>query len=834
MIKLAKYFFVLLFATVYFVAIGQQSSNIMISPTGDTITLNAISILDISSKIIKFNSNQQQYTVKLDTSKQIYAIDTTAINAKDYLIDKKKLLDENTDELSLVKIENARREWLNYKSILQEWESTISQRIIELDLAIFNVQVEKRTWELTKASNKEQSIQKETLNKINEVIAEAKGLESKIKKKQATILTLRNKVTDFQIMVNEVLTSLDNKHKELQSDYFIQDSPILWKAGDSTIQIKNAKAQFKTSIEEHKKSVELFTNSNESKLIWHLFIFFFLTIIFYYLNILYKKEEQTENNNSDKIKYFLSHYISSPLLLSFSISLIYYTNIPATIHELILVLMLVPTIILSYAYMPKKMRPLLFLIVLLFCIDEMHMLFSAKSFITRIIMIFQDSLFLYIMFKLARKDSPLNEIYSKGWAKAITRLANVLIVVSILSMLANIIGFVNLSILLSNTLVSAVIAKLILGLMVNILNSLFVSLFKTKLFLHSNIIKSYGDTMAKKLHNIIVYLAIFFWVRSIFISLGIAEEFGNWLYGLMNNSWKIGSVNISFGGIIAFFLVIIITSLVTKGIKFLLEDEIFPRVTLGRGVPGAISMVVRYTIVAFGIYVALSAAGVDLGSFGLIAGALGVGIGFGLQGIVYNFIAGLILAFERPVQKGDTIQVGTLFGDVKEIGVRASKIQTYDGSTIIIPNGNLISNELTNWTFSKRVRRREIKVGVAYGSNPHDVMDLLFKVASENKNVLSNPKPWPIFEGFGDSSLNFLIRFWVNFDRGVTIQSEVAMEIYDALADEGITIPFPQTDLHVKSFDPTIQKTVFPFTKEKSEKVQAKKPSRPKIQKGPE
>lgn len=172
--------------------------------------------------------------------------------------------------------------------------------------------------------------------------------------------------------------------------------------------------------------------------------------------------------------------------------------------------------------------------------------------------------------------------------------------------------------------------------------------------------------------------------------------------------------------------------------------------------------------------------------------------------------------------------MGELIGDVKEIGVRASTIKTYDGSSVINPNGNLISTDLINWTFSDRIRRREIKVGVAYGSNPHQVMDLLLKVTSANENVLPFPKPWPIFEGFGDSSLNFCVKFWVNFDQGMTIQSEVAMSIYDALEDAGINIPFPQTDLHVKSFDPTVQKTIFPFSKEHMDKTPGRKPTRPK------
>jgi small-conductance mechanosensitive channel len=432
------------------------------------------------------------------------------------------------------------------------------------------------------------------------------------------------------------------------------------------------------------------------------------------------------------------------------------------------------------------------------------------------------------MYQLVKKNSPIAEVYKDSWLKTIQNTSKLLIVAAIVSIVCNIIGYVNLSIILSNALISALIVPVVLTLMLNIIMSLFISLFKTQFFQQSNIIKLFDKNILKSLRSFLLYFVIFLWIRSILISLGLAEAAGDWILGLMDKEWQWGSVTVSFGGIIAFFIVIIITAIVTRGIKHLLEDEIFPRIKMGRGIPGAISMIVRYTLVAFGIYIAISAAGVDLGQFGLIAGALGVGIGFGLQGIVYNFIAGLILAFERPIQKGDTIEIGTLFGDVKDIGVRASTIRTYDGSEVIVPNGNLISNELTNWTLTDRVRRREVKVGVAYGSNPHDVMELLYKVAERNENVLPFPKPWPLFEGFGDSSLNFRILFWVNFDQGLTIQSEVAMAIYDALDEAGIQIPFPQTDLHVKSFDPTVQKTIFPFSKDQLKKTPGRKPGRPK------
>jgi small-conductance mechanosensitive channel len=175
-----------------------------------------------------------------------------------------------------------------------------------------------------------------------------------------------------------------------------------------------------------------------------------------------------------------------------------------------------------------------------------------------------------------------------------------------------------------------------------------------------------------------------------------------------------------------------------------------------------------------------------------------VGIGFGLQNIVQNFISGLILIFERPIQVGDTVEVDSLLGQVKDIGVRASNVITYDGAEVVVPNSNLISNNLINWTLSDSRKRVEIKVGTAYGTDPNLVLELIKNVAMDHPDVVRDPEPRALFEGFGDSSLDFRLLFWVNFEKGLGAKSDVAVGIYNIFAENNIEIPFPQVDLHVK------------------------------------
>ncbi len=370
-----------------------------------------------------------------------------------------------------------------------------------------------------------------------------------------------------------------------------------------------------------------------------------------------------------------------------------------------------------------------------------------------------------------------------------------------ISLIGNTFGYVSIAVLLSNTVVNAIITGIIFTLLSMILDSIVTVALQSKFFQKSNIVSENTASLTKSINSILGIIIIGFWINSIIASMGFSDQFWSWLGGALNSSWKIGTTTISMGAILGVIIVIVITTIVIRINNALLGKEIFPRIRLPRGVPGAITMITRYIIVAFGFYFVLSVAGIDLGKFGLIAGALGVGIGFGLQNIVFNFIAGLVLAFERPFQVGDVIEIDQLLGFVTSIGVRSSTIKTYDGSEVIVPNGNLISNDVINWTLSDRKKRREVPVSVAYGSNPHEVLEILSRVAGEHPNVLESPAPWATFEGFGESSLDFKIRFWVALDIGMTVKSEVAMNIYDALEEAGIDIPFPQQDVYIKSLD---------------------------------
>ena len=210
----------------------------------------------------------------------------------------------------------------------------------------------------------------------------------------------------------------------------------------------------------------------------------------------------------------------------------------------------------------------------------------------------------------------------------------------------------------------------------------------------------------------------------------------------------------------------------------------------------------HYALVLVGFITALSVLGFDMKNITIIGGALGIGIGFGLQTIVSNFVSGLILLFERPLKVGDSIQLGDQWGMVKHLGLRATVIETFDEAEVVVPNADLISGQVTNWTLANRRVRIVIPIGVAYGSDLALVMKTLLGCAADHSLVLADPEPRVIFSAFGASSLDFELRVWIaDFDDRRTVQSDLLLEIDRRFRDLDIEIPFPQRDLHVRSID---------------------------------
>lgn len=233
----------------------------------------------------------------------------------------------------------------------------------------------------------------------------------------------------------------------------------------------------------------------------------------------------------------------------------------------------------------------------------------------------------------------------------------------------------------------------------------------------------------------------------------------------------------------------------------LLVDRVLEKRGMELGVRVALGTIFRYIVIFFGLLIILQTAGIDLSSVTVLAGALGIGVGFGLQNIASDFVSGLIIMVSRPVKVGDRVEVGGVVGDVIAISARSTSITTNDNISIIVPNSEFIRNNVINWSHADRNVRLHLPVGVSYNADPDEVRKILLEVAAGHASVLTSPPPDVIFLGFGESSIDFDLRFWTSdfITKPNVIKSDLYYATWYALKRANIEIPFPQRDVHIKS-----------------------------------
>jgi len=373
------------------------------------------------------------------------------------------------------------------------------------------------------------------------------------------------------------------------------------------------------------------------------------------------------------------------------------------------------------------------------------------------------------------------------------RAAAVMLSVAII---ANLVGNLSLASFLTSAVVRGSYFAMLLKISAELLVAVITLALQTRFARLSLLVRGHSALIAGRIAAFCRGAALVVWLASLVYVFGFLGGLFSGGTNFLTRRWQVGAATFSFQDLVTFVLVLLVAVFFSRLLRFVFREEVSPRIRLPRGVPGAVDMLSNYVILTFGFLVALAAAGVDLSQVTLVLSALGVGLGFGLQNMVSNFVSGLVLAFERPIQIGDTIQVGGLLGKVRRVGFRASVVRTFDGAEVIIPNGELVWAQVINWSLSDQIRRIDVAVGVAYGTDPNRVLEILLGVARKHKGVLNYPAPDALFEDFGDSSLNFKLRCWTSLDDFLRVRSELTVAVNNAFNAEGITIPFPQRDVH--------------------------------------
>jgi len=269
------------------------------------------------------------------------------------------------------------------------------------------------------------------------------------------------------------------------------------------------------------------------------------------------------------------------------------------------------------------------------------------------------------------------------------------------------------------------------------------------------------------------------------------------LFKILNYPLPVGGLQISLSGCVYSFIILVFTHMIVKIWQSTILKKMLANSGMAKGIQDTVLTITSYSFWVFGIIIALNAIGISTTSLTVAFGALGIGLGFGLQNIFNNFISGLILLFERPVQVGDCVEIDGIWGNIVKINVRSTIVQTFENATLIIPNSEFISNRLVNWSFKDPKVRRTINVHVAYGSDIKKVKEILLDIAAKHPRVYKYPETEVVFSDFGENAQQFELRIWVHIDYTISTRTDIRFEIDRQFQEHNITIPFPQRDIHL-------------------------------------
>lgn len=417
--------------------------------------------------------------------------------------------------------------------------------------------------------------------------------------------------------------------------------------------------------------------------------------------------------------------------------------------------------------------------------------------------------FLWRSFKAARDGSPA--LYC--W---VMRIAALLLLVVFI---AEIIGQTVFAMRFFDTASRSVIFVLFGWMLITLIRGGLDLVVRSPLFQKVYFLKGNADVIFRRVMLLVQILIWSFIFANILADWGIYSLPMDAIQGFLGYGFTIGTKKITVGLVFIALAILYGAFLISWAVQAVFMEEVLRRRHVESGVRMSMARLIHYALVLVGFLIAMSALGFDLKNITILGGALGIGIGFGLQTVVSNFVCGLILLFERPIKVGDVIELGAQRGRVKKLGLRATVVETFDRAEVVVPNSNLISNEVTNWTLADRQMRITIPVGVAYGSDIEVVMKTLTEVAAENSLVLKDPAPQILFSAFGASSLDFEFRVWIaDFNDRRRVQSDLLLEIDRRFRELDIEIPFPQSDLHLRSVD---QSAALPVQRDDIKETQA-------------
>ncbi len=693
-------------------------------------------------------------------------------------------------------------EWNESDRNLKRWDDDLRKVAEIIDKELTRLDHGAEVWANTMAAARAAGVAPELLELTRATEASINQMRQSLGALQRRAFALQGKVGRTQASVQTALDRIADEETHLLNNLLRRERPPLWSDkvyGTSSVQAMAGRVA--NELSRSWAAIEQMVRGELDRLGFQIVLLIVIGLFLGRARTHARRLAESDSLTTSAMKIFERPF-SIAALIALILTPQLYLSTPPAVFDAIGLLMLIPIVRLVSPLLENKLRPALYFLAGLYLIDWLRDLLEAAPLVARLIFVIE-MLAASVLAVMVVRSKALHRADGKSMQSGVRLALDVALGLTILAALATVAGFVRLGVLLGTGVLNSAYLAILLLAVARAAEALVALFMRSRLSEHLQFIALRRAGIRKKSTGVIRIGSFAVWLFVTLDLFALRDAVVDFAKTIVFAELKAGALSISLGDVLAFGATIIAAVMIARLIIVLLEEDVYPRMELGRGVGFAISSVIKYALITVGFLLAVGAMGIGMDKITILLGAFGVGLGFGLQTIINNFVSGMILVFERPVQVSDSIEVGGVKGRITRIGIRSSTIRTFDGADVTVPNGTMLSDALTNWTMSDRHRRLEVSIGVAYGTDPDTVIRLLQQALAEQDGLLDQPAPMILFTGFGDSSLDFVVRAWVeDNDIYVTTQSNLALKVNRILTENGIEIPFPQRDLHLRSVPP--------------------------------
>lgn len=772
------------------VAPGTPSTNNPSPPLTAATNAAAIAPADIASQVESTTATVENLEASLDVDETSHAVEGE-LPALISVIQGK--LDDTTNDLSrhptLPRLHRLSSEWTELRDELTGWKRNLTKRAQELSQQISQLTQLRNTWDATLHSAETSKLPSEVVQRVQTTLDSVQTTLRKFEQREQLILKLQDRVIEQDRLVSQALGSIERSRQEAVSQLFIREGQPLWSANVWSRPRQNVEAERRRFSRQIKELADYFERE-KSRFLLHVLLLAALTAALWSAKWAMRKRLAEEPALQHAAPVF-SVPFETALVLALLVSGWIYSRAPRLLFAIIGAAALVPTALILRKLISERLFPLVIALVTFYFVDQLRIVVASHELLSRLL--FLAEMLAAALFGLRAVTIVHSFASTSGKAGRARKVAVFAIRVAVglflLAFAANVLGYNRLSRLLGQTLLTSAYLALVLYGAIRIVDGIVLSALNVPPLARVGLIKRNHAFLYERTWRLLIWIGIALWVFFLLDSLALRAPIFQDLKALSISTIGFGSHKFVVGDVLLFGVAIWVAYITSRISQFVLEEEVFPRVHLAPGLHYSISKTLHYAILLLGFFAGVGLLGFDLSKLTILAGAFSVGLGFGLQNIINNFVSGLILLFERPIKVGDIIQIDTTEGSVEQIGIRASVVRTTNGSEIILPNAKLISDPVTNWTFSRRQRLIVIPLSVAPGTDAQKVIEALKSAAEAHPSVVKDPPPQALFIDFTGGVLRFELRVRTNkFEDWSVIRSELATAINAALTAQNIAI----------------------------------------------